>query len=38
MTPGEELPQVIVDSKAKHAMSWKSATLLYDNTFDRYVR
>lgn len=35
MTAGEELPQVILDSKAKHAFGWKSATLLYDNTFDR---
>jgi ionotropic glutamate receptor len=35
MTPGEELPQVILDSKARHAITWKSAVLLYDNTFDR---
>jgi ionotropic glutamate receptor len=35
MTPGEELPQVIIDSKARHAIDWKSVILLYDNTFDR---
>jgi glutamate receptor, ionotropic, invertebrate len=35
MTPGEELPQVILDAKAQHSISWKSAILLYDNTFDR---
>lgn len=35
MTPGEELPQVILDSKARHSMNWKSAILLYDNSFDR---
>lgn len=33
--PGEELPQVILDIKAQHAISWKSAVLLYDDTFDR---
>lgn len=35
MTPGEELPQVILDAKAQHTIAWKSAVLLYDNTFDR---
>ncbi|KAL7015645.1 hypothetical protein ACKWTF_016567 [Chironomus riparius] len=35
MTPGEELPQVILDTKARHTITWKSAILLYDNTFDR---
>lgn len=35
MTPGEELPQVILDAKAQHSVAWKSAVLLYDNTFDR---
>lgn len=35
MTPGEELPQVILDAKAQHSVSWKSSILLYDNTFDR---
>lgn len=35
MTKGEELPQVILDVKARHTMAWKSAILLYDNTFDR---
>lgn len=35
MKPGEELPQVILDSKAQHSVSWKSSVLLYDNTFDR---
>lgn len=35
MTAGEELPQVILDIKATHAVTWTSATLLYDNTFDR---
>lgn len=35
MTPGEELPQVILDIKARHSVAWKSAILLYDNTFDR---
>ena len=34
-SPGEELPQVILDTKARHAFTWKSAVLLYDNTFDR---
>jgi hypothetical protein len=33
--PGEELPQVILDSKAQHSVSWKASVLLYDNTFDR---
>lgn len=35
MIPGEELPQVILDTKARHSVDWKSAVLLYDNTFDR---
>ena len=35
MTPGEELPQVILDAKAQHSVSWKSAILLYDSSFDR---
>ena len=35
MTPGEELPQVVLDIKAQHAVSWTSSVLLYDNTFDR---
>lgn len=35
MTPGEELPQVILDIKAQHSVDWKSSVLLYDNTFDR---
>lgn len=35
MTKGEELPQVILDTKARHTIDWKSAVLLYDNTFDR---
>ncbi|KAG5667976.1 hypothetical protein PVAND_015934 [Polypedilum vanderplanki] len=35
MTPGEELPQLILDTKARHSFDWKSAVLLYDNTFDR---
>lgn len=35
MKPGEELPQVILDAKAQHAMAWKAGVLLYDNTFDR---
>lgn len=35
MTPGEELPQVILDAKAQHSVAWKSAVLLYDTTFDR---
>lgn len=35
MTPGEELPQVILDTKAQHSVAWTSAVLLYDNTFDR---
>lgn len=33
--PGEELPQVILDAKAQHSVSWKASVLLYDNTFDR---
>lgn len=32
---GEELPQVILDTRAQNSVSWKSAVLLYDNTFDR---
>lgn len=35
MTPGEELPQVILDTKAQHSVDWKSAILLYDDTFSR---
>lgn len=35
MKPGEELPQVILDTKAQHSLDWKSAVLLYDDTFDR---
>lgn len=35
MTLGEELPQVILDIKAQHVMSWTSSIILYDNTFDR---
>lgn len=35
MTPGEELPQVILDTKAQHSVAWKSAILLYDSSFDR---
>lgn len=35
MTPGEELPQVVLDIKARHSVAWKSAVMLYDNTFDR---
>lgn len=35
MIPGEELPQVILDIKAQHAITWNSGILLYDNTFDR---
>lgn len=35
MIPGEELPQVILDAKAQHSFAWKSAVLLYDDTFDR---
>lgn len=35
MTPGEELPQVILDAKAQQSFDWKSSVLLYDNTFDR---
>lgn len=34
MTPGEELPQVILDAKAQHSISWKASVLLYDNTFN----
>lgn len=35
LTLGEELPQVILDIKAQHSLSWTSAIILYDNTFDR---
>lgn len=35
MKPGEELPQVILDARAQHSLDWKSAILLYDETFDR---
>lgn len=34
-TPGEELPQVILDIKAQHVMSWTSAVILFDDTLDR---
>lgn len=32
---GQELPQVILDSRAQRSLSWQSAILLYDETFDR---
>lgn len=35
LTPGEELPQIILDAKENRVFDWKSAILLYDNTFDR---
>ena len=35
MTPGEELPQVILDAKAQHSVAWKASVILYDDTFDR---
>ncbi|KAL1395387.1 hypothetical protein pipiens_011292 [Culex pipiens pipiens] len=33
----EELPQVIMDMKTMKAFSWKSAILLYDDSFDRDI-
>ncbi|XP_055591068.1 ionotropic receptor 93a [Uranotaenia lowii] len=33
----DELPQVIMDMKTKNAFDWKSAVLLYDDSFDRDI-
>lgn len=30
---GEELPQILLDIRSSQVVNWKSAVILYDNTF-----
>ncbi|XP_055304071.1 ionotropic receptor 93a isoform X1 [Sitodiplosis mosellana] len=32
---GVELPQILVDIRTSHSVNWKTATILYDDIFDR---
>lgn len=35
ITPGEELPQVVLDAKIAKSFKWDSAIVLHDETFGK---